>query len=158
MLGSWMLRRSPLAAAVPLEGSDTVPGLRTLERLRSSNLLDTGSSARSRGAQAPRPSRRSNYQRFKGPFIEQMSTDDLQKTPKPWKQFLGDGNQGFNLPASVDVLSERTEVRTRRHAALLSHCGGAPPPSNAGVPAGCCRKTSRPTCPTTSAWRAPSSC
>jgi hypothetical protein len=120
MLGGWTLRRSPLAAAVPLEGTDTVPGLRTLERLRAANLLNNGdASGAGRGAQPPRASRRQSYQRFKGPYIEQMTTQELQKDPKPWKLFLGDAEQGlsaqgFNVPASVDVLSERTEVRRRR--------------------------------------------
>ena len=39
MLSGWTLRRSPLAPSVPLEGSETVQGLRTLERLRSASLL-----------------------------------------------------------------------------------------------------------------------
>lgn len=122
-LGGWTLRRSPLAPSVPLEGSETVQGLRTLERLRSASLLERERANSSRGAAAVEASqnRRRRYQRFKGPFLEQMTTDDFKKAPHPWKQFVGLGDEGlmlkgYNVPASVDILCERIEVRLIRTA------------------------------------------
>ena len=117
----WRLHRSPLAPSVPLEGSETVQGLRTLERLRAASLLSDGSSTSgggptaagaARNAAPPAPSRRRRYQRYKGPFIEHLSTDDLKKDPRPWSQFSGRSEEAtfsFSIPASLDFLCERLD-------------------------------------------------
>lgn len=116
-LFGYSINRSPLAPAVPIEGSDTVQGLRTLERLRASNLLNNDNPRTSgRAASASKPSRRSKYQRFKGPFIEHMTIEDLKRDPKPWKVFAINGDDAqlhdaYNIPASLDILFERFEVR-----------------------------------------------
>lgn len=112
------LERSPLAPSVPLDGSDTVAGLRTLERLRASNLLppNNGPSTSSRAppTESAWASRRRKYQRFKGPFIEHLTVDDMKKNPKPWNQFTINGENGrlqdaYNVPATLDILAERFE-------------------------------------------------
>jgi len=132
MFARWNLRRSPLAPGVPLEGTETVDGLRQLERLRAASLLNNGNrNAGGAGGQAAAPAqnRRRRYQRYKGPFLEQLSVDDLKKNPRPWSQFSGITNitapnagagagaihrisiQGYTFPASLDLLCERIEVR-----------------------------------------------
>jgi hypothetical protein len=130
MFARWNLHRSPLAPGVPLEGTDTVEGLRQLERLRAASLLNNGNrNATGAGGQAAPPvqHRRRRYQRYKGPFLEQLSVDDLKKYPRPWSQFSGITNvttpaagggsiyrisvQGYTFPASLDLLCERIEVR-----------------------------------------------
>ena len=136
-LNGWTLQRNPLAPGVPLEGTDTVEGLRTLERLRAASLLNgagnLNGAAAAPGRQPAPPAaynRRRRYQRYKGPFLEQLSVDDLKKDPRPWSQFSGittntnappnggGGNnnltrisiQGYSFPASLDLLCERIEV------------------------------------------------
>lgn len=120
---SWRLRRSPLAPSVPLEGSETVQGLRTLERLLTANLLngtadgDGRGGARNGGASSGHElsSRRRRYQRYKGPYLEQLTVDDLKKDPKPWKQFAPvEGwrwtTLEYSIPATLDLMCERIEV------------------------------------------------
>lgn len=118
----WNLQRNPLVPSVPLEGSDTVQGLRTLERLRAAELLSVeGTYRNSRHdrdkIRSSRP-RRSRYQRYKGPFIEFLGAEDLTREGKPWKEFGGqmtskrNGTRFFDVPASLDLLSERIDVRT----------------------------------------------
>lgn len=132
------LHRSSLSPSVPLDGSDTVAGLRTLERLHIANLYQTNNTPRAstssthatpqqRTARSANneqhsswTSRRKHYQRFKGPFIEQLSTDDLKRDPKPWKLFGVNGDNGsvndaYTLPASLDILAERFEVSEELH-------------------------------------------
>jgi hypothetical protein len=131
----WRLQRNALAPGVPLEGTDTVEGLQNLERLRLASLLNNGNPANGAGggnrqAAPPAENRRRRYQRYKGPFLEQLSVDDLKKDPRPWSQFSGitstnttpaaggggGGNttrflvQGYTIPASLDLLYERVEV------------------------------------------------
>ena len=121
MMG-WLLRRSPLSSGVPLEGTDTVQGLRTLERMRMAELLQEPSPATfasGRGGNGAAPSSggwRRRFQRYRGPFIEQLAVEDLKANPKPWAVFWRGSEGGrwadaYNLPASLDVLHERTEVR-----------------------------------------------
>jgi hypothetical protein len=136
MFGRWTLQRNPLAPGVPLEGTDTVEGLRNLERLRAASLLNNangnanGAGGAGRPAAPPAQNRRRRYQRYKGPFLEQLSVDDLKKDPRPWAQFSGittttapapagagggqNNNrismQGYTFPASLDLLCERIEV------------------------------------------------
>ena len=129
LFGEWRLARSPLAPSVPLDGTDTVQGLQTLERLRAARLLAPnggagGAPTRGRqAAQAAPPSRRRRYQRYKGPYLEQLALDDLKKDPRPWSQFSGVGagdgapvalaHGSYTVPASLDLLCERMEVSNR---------------------------------------------
>jgi len=113
-----MLHRSPLAPSVPLEGTETVEGLRNLERLRSASLLQQSfNSGRNNNDRnnGQTYSRRRRYQRFKGPYVEQLALEDLKKDPRPWKQFTGIQENGalaqsYTIPANLDVLCERVEV------------------------------------------------
>jgi hypothetical protein len=115
----WTLRRNPLAASVPLDGSDTVQGLRDLERLRSAALLRGGSHSSTLRASHGPSQRRQKYRRFKGPYMEQLTFDDLKKAPRSWSQFLGLREadwtvQGYSVPATLDLLCERIEVRCNK--------------------------------------------
>jgi hypothetical protein len=103
------LSRSPLSPSVPLDGTDTVRGLRALERLS----LVGGEKAQSGVAHRHTPvidTGRRHYKRYKGPFLEQLTLEDVQATPKPWGTFMG-GPTAYSLPASMTVLQERLEVR-----------------------------------------------
>ncbi|PRW61143.1 Prenylated rab acceptor PRA1 isoform A [Chlorella sorokiniana] len=117
----WLLRRSPLSSGVPLEGSDTVQGLRNLERMRLAELLQEPTSVTFASGRAGTSSTATNgggwrrrFQRYRGPFIEQLAVEDLKADPKPWAVFWRGSESGrwaaaYNLPASLDVLHERTE-------------------------------------------------
>lgn len=116
----WRLQRSPLAPGVPLEGSETVEGLRTLERLRLAELLQQqqgggGDAGGGRAGGRAGGSWQRAFQRYRGPFIEQLGPDDLKQDPKSWSIFWkgserGQAAEAYNLPASLAVLHERTEV------------------------------------------------
>jgi hypothetical protein len=102
-----------MAPGVPLEGSDTVQGLRTLERLRRFELLQAPEGPDGGGGSGG--GWRRAFLRYKGPFVEQLTADDLQQAPKSWRLFWrgtehGQAAQAYNLPASLEVLVERTEV------------------------------------------------
>jgi hypothetical protein len=106
---SHALSRSPLSPSVPLDGSETVPGLRALERL---SLVD-GDAAHPVAAHHHGPvvdTGRRHYKRYKGPFLEQLTLEDVQAPPKPWGVFVG-GPATYRVPASMAVLQERLEVR-----------------------------------------------
>ncbi|KAG7674060.1 hypothetical protein NADE_004252 [Nannochloris sp. 'desiccata'] len=142
MFARWNLHRSPLAPGVPLDGTDTVEGLRQLERLRAASLLN--SSNRNAGGQAAPPAqhRRRRYQRYKGPFLEQLSVDDLKNDPRPWSQFSGipsitapagggggggggiirSSLQGYTFPASLDLLCERIEENAAFYCTNYLRC------------------------------------
>lgn len=111
-LWSWSLSRSPLAPSVPLDGSETVAGLRILERMRLTEALEGPAGSGAAGAGGGR--QRRAFVRYKGPFIEQLVAEDLRADPKPWRTFwqgeCGEWQQAYNLPANTDVLRERVEV------------------------------------------------
>jgi hypothetical protein len=122
VLRGWTLTRSPLAPSVPLDGTETVEGLRSLERLHLAALLNDqqaalGTSYGRRNSRAAQ-SRRRRYQRFKGPFVEQLTLDDLRRDPRPWQEFIGkprassEGSvfNSCNVAASLDLLCERFEA------------------------------------------------
>lgn len=100
----WHLMRSPLAPGVPLEGTDTVAGLRMLERQRLSQLLssvDPGGDGGRGGAAAGGPAAaaagggwRRSFQRYRGPFIEHLTTEDLKAAPKSWGVFWKGSERG----------------------------------------------------------------
>lgn len=174
----WQLLRNPLSPGVPLEGSDTVQGLRTLERRRMTEMLQQPAGGATAGAAAAAGGGvggwQRRFQRYRGPFVEQLSTEDLKQAPKNWTVFwkgseggqlaqvrVGDSVggwsgcsniailpgtcnmpllgptqsglhrvQAYNLPASLDVLHERTEVRpaARLLRVLPAACGRLLPP------------------------------
>jgi hypothetical protein len=105
--------RSPshsLAATVPLDGTDTVEGLRSLERKQLSRLLESGGDGFWTNCQ----NRRRHYRLFKGPNIETVTVDDLQKHPSPWVDFLHTKDKStfynaYNIPANINILQERIE-------------------------------------------------
>lgn len=87
------LAASPLAAAVPLDGSETVPGLRQLER-----TLPAAEFARCR--------------RYRGPHLDQLTVDHLTAAPRPWREFF-EGQAGwggaYSVPPSWATLWDRAE-------------------------------------------------
>ncbi|PSC73348.1 Drug Metabolite transporter superfamily [Micractinium conductrix] len=112
----WRLERSPLAPAVPLEGSDTVEGLQALERRRLTEALSGGAAvgAAAAGRAGAAATGRRAFQRYRGPFIDQLSIEDLKAAPKSWALFWRGGERAsaadaYSLPASLAVLHERTE-------------------------------------------------
>lgn len=105
------LDRSPLSPAVPLEGSESVQGLRTLERQRlTSEAAAAQPSAPDQPGAPAIPTGRRTYQRFKGPYIEQLAVEDLKAAPKPWGAFAGGSVADYSVPASIAALQERMEV------------------------------------------------
>jgi hypothetical protein len=130
----WFLRRSPLAPGVPLEGSDTVQGLRTLERLRRAELLPDVGEARGGGGGGGGGNGgwQRAYQRYRGPYLEQLTSADLQAAPKGWALFWRGGERGraadaYSLPATLAVLRERAEARPAEAACLSQRAGRAAP-------------------------------
>ena len=172
----WRLERSPLAPAVPLEGSDTVEGLQALERRRLTEALSGGAAvgAAAAGRAGAAATGRRAFQRYRGPFIDQLSIEDLKAAPKSWALFWRGGERAsaadaYSLPASLAVLHERTEASRGGREGL--HTGLCVLPiltkfslllqnkstlTVASAPASGCRRTLCPSCPTTCAWRAPS--
>ena len=150
-----------MAPGVPLEGSDTVEGLRTLERRHRVGAVPPEGAALCR---------RAAYARYRGPYLEQLPVDEFKRDPRPWSLFLRNGEQGrlanaYNVPPSLSALCERLEVRPQA-------CGGAAHaklgnsdrqrlPGNqlllcslSTAAAGpCSRRTLWSTCPTTCACR-----
>ena len=137
------LERSPLSLSVPLDGTDTVMGLRTIERLQAANLLqsraqDNTVARHHHPSDTPTAARRRRYRRYKGPFIEYLALEDFTKSPRPWDQFFSFSspsspppnppqppnasmsrflldNTSYTIPASMDLLYERIDVRSYYH-------------------------------------------
>ncbi|GMH33857.1 hypothetical protein BSKO_01691 [Bryopsis sp. KO-2023] len=89
------LQRTPLSAAVPLDGTEHQMGLRQLERLNRQT-----------------PGVRTRYRRYKGPFIEYLTVEDLKKEAREWNDFLHCSKSAldcYTVPGSVDALVERLE-------------------------------------------------
>lgn len=89
------LRRNPLSLAVPLDGTEHEMGLRQLERYSRR-----------------RPSVRKRYRRYKGPFIEYLTVEDLKRGVRDWREFLHSRNakmDSYSVPGSLDALMERLE-------------------------------------------------
>lgn len=89
------LRRTPLSLAVPLDGTEHEMGLRQLEKYSRRRL-----------------SVRKRYRRYKGPFIEYLTVEDLKKGVKDWREFLHTRNarqDSYSVPGSLDALMERLE-------------------------------------------------
>jgi len=108
----WNLFRNPMLASVGLEGTDTVQGLKTIDRLRAAQLLDHG--APSSRTPKTKPASRRSYRRYKGPFIEFLGVDEFQRDPKAWADFFGTtptaaatAARTFDVPGSLDALFER---------------------------------------------------
>lgn len=93
------LARSPLALAVPLEGTEKEIGLKQIQRHLSR-----------------RPSIRSQYKRFKGPFFESLTIEDVKRGPKNWQEFLHAAPKDvkmnlttYSVPGSIESLTERVD-------------------------------------------------
>lgn len=122
--GVFQTDESILMLLLCLHDAAWVQGLRNLERMRLAELLQeptpaTFASGRTANSSAPSGGGwRRRFQRYRGPFIEQLAVDDLKADPKPWAVFWRGSQAGgwadaYNLPASLDVLHERTEVKER---------------------------------------------
>ncbi|KAK9822459.1 hypothetical protein WJX81_003625 [Elliptochloris bilobata] len=101
-------RRTPLSAAVPLEGSDTVVGLRELEhQQRRETLQSIFGAVSGDGAAKGRTA-------YKGPRLAELRLEDLRRRERPWQVFLhgGEGtawSAAYNLPEHVAHLCARCE-------------------------------------------------
>ena len=114
---------SPLCPSVPLDGSSTVLGLRDLDKhLRAAEAIAEleKQTPRDRQQQSPQlvHGSRPSYQRYKGPYLEQLTASDLQRQPQDWQNFAGVQPQSrssnswanhFNVPEHLSMLSERME-------------------------------------------------
>lgn len=133
MWRAWHLDRSPLAPSVPLEGSDTVQGLQAIERLQTVERLE-GREHQGKGKYGSECNetsmergRRARYRRYKGPFLEYLSIDDLKRDPRRWSEFFGTDNAlsrgkcNISIPASLDLLAERIDVRVPANNVYLFH-------------------------------------
>lgn len=114
---AWNLQRNPLVPSVPLEGTDTVRGLSTLERMRTAELIVSDKNHKDKPKKENAGVRR-RYQRYRGPFVEFLGLEDVKRDAKSWREFGGqrsskvphDGGS-FSVPASLDLLAERVDVR-----------------------------------------------
>ena len=57
---------------------------------------------------------RQQYERYKGPFLYQLTAKHLQQLPRPWPEFMysfthGSGEMAYNVPAHTRMLWERME-------------------------------------------------
>lgn len=114
---SWNLQRNPLVPSVPLEGTDTVRGLSTLERMRTAELIVSDRNHKDK-PKKEHAGVRQRYQRYKGPFVEFLGLEDVKRDAKSWSEFGGRrgnkvprGGGSFSIPASLDLLAERVDVR-----------------------------------------------
>ena len=135
MFSSAAFRKSPLSISVPLDGTETVPGLAKLLQRRRVDALEErlglprgmiclckvcGFKSKliaypmplmpcGNGAGGPQPTRR-----YKGPYVSEMTMDSLKQSPKPWPAFFMGDNKGtsrapYNLPADTTMLLDRLE-------------------------------------------------
>jgi hypothetical protein len=130
----WNLFRNPMLASVGLEGTDTVPGLKTLDRLRAAHLLEANHAASSRAPTTKPTNRRKSYKRYKGPFIEFLGVDEFQRDPKSWPEFAGTtttaavaptATRTFDVPGSLDALFERIDENIVCYLANYLRVGAA---------------------------------
>ena len=101
---------TPLSHSVPLDGSEAVLGLRQLQRHQDGQKL---ARALEPAGQAS-TSGRTESARYKGPFIDQLTLDDLARPPRPWAQFFTGGPAGpwtaaYNVPEHTAMLRERAQ-------------------------------------------------
>lgn len=113
---------SPLCPSVPLDGSETVLGLRDLDKhhraTKEAEALAERSKQTSSVQQRSRPQSRSQHRRYQGPYIHQLTLQDLRRQPQDWQHFIGmESHSGpctswaasFNVPEHVNMLAERLE-------------------------------------------------
>ncbi len=105
--------RSPLLPTVPLDGTQTVTGLRELER--QSRLQALQPPAPPQQAAASGASRRGRYC---GPHVWEQSLDALRAPPRDWERFLHGGalRAAYNVPDSMAMLGERLDENTATYA------------------------------------------
>ena len=152
---SFRFRRGPLLQSVGLDGTETVAGLRQLDRSRRGTAAVSALDGALKGmpalmhgdaqccaahdsvccnaglsglhccmvmhsaVQHMTPCAaglsgldRQRYQRYKGPFLEQLGLADLQAQPRPWRLLLSASaahSVCFNVPESAVMLQERVE-------------------------------------------------
>ncbi len=96
------LRRSPMALAVPLDGTESIAGLRHLEAASIKNH------------QKIPPAQQRQY---KGKSILFITMDDVQQPPKPWRAFFGGPDPhhqrhapSYTIPRTIAFLLDRAEA------------------------------------------------
>ena len=57
---------------------------------------------------------RQQYERYKGPYLYQLTAEHLQQPPRPWPEFMytfpsGSRESAYNVPAHTRMLWERME-------------------------------------------------
>jgi hypothetical protein len=108
-----------------LEGTDTTPGLRSLERAQLKERLLSHARADTSAITSPSSSRFTHEQgqrsavqaarlRYKGPYLSEVTVDDLKQEPRPWSVFFANGERGrlkdaYSLPRCVAALQNRAE-------------------------------------------------
>lgn len=129
-----MWRPSPLLSSVPLNGTDTVTGLRELER-----------STRLRHKLRPHADHVQHAQRrrYQGPHVWELPVDALQAPAVSWERFLHGGRlrHAYSIPASTDMLVDRLDQNVvtylanylRVSAILLGIAGYMNPRAACGV-------------------------
>lgn len=105
-------RRSPLSPCVPLDGTESVMGLQTLNRLQRAGIDPFQPNPPSDAAERTRRPRA--YQRYRGPYLDQLTVEDIKRPAAPWKQFFYNGEHGkwsesYNVPEDLAMLQERME-------------------------------------------------
>ena len=124
---------SPLCPSVPLDGSTTVLGLRDLDKhLRAVEAIAELEKQTPRDRQQQIPDivhgSRPSYRRYKGPYLEQLKANDLQRQPQNWQSFVGGQSRNgscsswansFNAPENLGMLAERMEENIVHY--MVSH-------------------------------------
>ena len=113
---------SPLCPSVPLDGTDTVLGLRALDNYqRASEQAEAVAGLAKHPGSVQRiqqPQKRIQYHHYKGPYLEQLTPQHLRKQPQDWQLFIGMESQtgartswaaNFNVPENLAMLGERLE-------------------------------------------------
>lgn len=110
-------RKSSLSNSVPLDGSETVPGLRQLDRSRRSQDLHSFLETNLSGLQGLG---REGYQRYKGPYLDTLEWKDWKQASVDWSLALCGGSRkqwqlAYNVPEHAAMLQERIEENTVRY-------------------------------------------
>eukprot|EP00884_Botryococcus_braunii_P022888 jgi/Botrbrau1/9283/Bobra.0111s0010.1 len=115
-------RASPLSLGVPLDGTETVVGLRQLDLHYRTHHINTRLEARSRTL---------GYERYRGPYLHQLTAEDLRKRKPSWSEFFCSGNgssgwrEAYNAPEHLGMLQERMEENLIFYLGNYVHLIGA---------------------------------